>query len=146
MSGKSKKQAMFGDNGEVTTEVDGKSAQELKREAELQKELEALSRMRAVCPWCLYVGTFDKFAELNEKTMSLYKLYRCPDCGQRMKEKTLRYVDELGAEDWCEWFWDQIFSYKQYERVSWEKLKGRLPFFGMTQIFWAVWRERKGVE
>jgi len=90
----------------------------------------------------MYVSTLDKFSQLNAKK-EVMKMYQCPDCPQRFKKVDNLLMVDKGPSEYSEWFWDQVFTFKCYSRVSWEKLKKRVRELGFSDTFWEVWRKRK---
>lgn len=110
-------------------------------EGRRRAELAEMANYRAVCPWCLFVSTRDRFADLNADG-SIAKLLRCPECGQQMKVQTSLRVDG-GPEAYSIWFWEQVVSFKNRDRVSWDKLKARVREMGFEYEFWNAYRKVK---
>jgi hypothetical protein len=135
---------MFGKDGKITEKVDGKTARMMRLSNELESELNRRKNIRVVCPWCLNATTADKFTQINYRTYKPYKTFVCSECGQRMKESTAFIVDKLGPEGYSEWLWENVFSFKAYEKVKWEILKERVRDMGFEDVFWETWRTMKG--
>lgn len=137
-------QTMFTESGDVSETVAGLTAAQQRRYVKMIAELKERERQRATCPWCMYRGTLREFSKVNTK-FDVLKNVECPECGQGMKERTSRLVDDLGPEDYSEWLWDQVFSWRAYEKVSWEKLKAGVRAMGFSNVFWDTWRRKKGL-
>ena len=137
-----KRQTMFGRTGELVTHINGLTPAKRKRYEAMQRELDRRAGYRAVCPFCLLISTVDRFTQVNEKSFIVKKTFTCPECGQNMKQPTLFIVDR-GPEEYSGWFWDQVFSFKGYDRMSWEIVKRRVKEMGFSDVFWETWKEKK---
>ena len=107
-------------------------------------EMNRRSRFRAVCPWCLYMGTLDGFSKMSNK-FEMMKKVECPDCKNGMMVKTTRIFDDPDNDySWPNWFWEQVFMWGGYEKVRWEKVKTRMkPYPRLISIYWDCYRDFK---
>jgi hypothetical protein len=133
---------MFGEKGKLVSVYEGMDHTERERLIKSMKIIDEYSGLVASCPWCLYIGTLDQFTRINEKTGAINTLFECPDCYQNMKQNTTIVFDE-GPKVYSEWFWEQVFTYHQYERISWDKIKRRVKIIGFDEDFWEeYWRHK----
>lgn len=112
------------------------------------KTLQKWKRIDIICPYCLHYGNLAQFSTFKRGKRTkgrLAKTTRCPDCGISMKMKTLIKISKMEMEEYAYWFWENVFIWGAYERVSWEKLKERLKHFKYEsrQVFWTVYHEFK---
>lgn len=143
----SKTQTMFGENGAITDEVKGMKIGERRRYVKYLADMKDLMQTRAVCPWCLHVSVLGEFARAS-KRWEIMKTFTCPVCGVNMREPTTRIFDR-GAFDYSEWFWDQIYTWRGYEKVwggdeeGFKKLSQRVKDLGFAATFWDIQRAKK---
>lgn len=133
---------MFGDDGYLTHYDDGMP---YKVRVEYVKSLKATKeskKYRAVCPWCLYIGTLADFMQINTRTGHTHKDFICPECGTHMRKPTTAIFDK-GVEEYARWFWMQIYDFRAKERFMWNKVRDRLRVLGAANEFWRVHREEK---
>jgi len=124
-----------------------------RKDVVLRKTLEAT---KVLCPYCLYYGTLWDFKVLLKErkghpVISQAKC-QCPDCYQGYMKKTLLQISEMTMEEYGNWFWDGVFtsgSWGIYDKISWDKLTGRLKnhfSYEDRQIFWDVYWEHKDLK
>jgi hypothetical protein len=104
-------------------------------------EIKSIENERAVCPFCLYESTLDKFAQLTSDN-KIAKTYQCPVCGQEMKLPTL-YIFDKGPEAYSEWFWSQIYEWRGRDRMSFDAVKATMKSLGCSDVFWDMQKKVK---
>lgn len=119
------------------------TADEIRNWGRSQRTIEKRKEKRAVCPFCLYISTLDKFTALN-KNKTVAALLQCPRCGAGMREKTTKVFDK-GPEHYSKWFWNKFYlSYKHdKERLIFDKVKPVVREFGFTNTFWSIQKQLK---
>lgn len=143
MSEEKFKQAYWDDHG-IMRELDEEmTAEQIKNWGKAQIEIEKRKHVRAVCPFCLYVGTLDKFTTFN-KDKKIAIMLECPECGAGMREKTTKVFDK-GPMEYSKWFWSKFYlSFKhEKEKLIFESVKRVVREFGFTHIFWNVQKALK---
>ena len=135
-------QLMFTSEGEVATTAKGLTPAMQRRYGAAMAEIDRRRQLRAVCPWCLYIGTLDQFTKLT-KAKEVSKNIECPKCNAGMEAKTAFIVDELGPEGYSRWFWDQIFSWHGFKKAQWDDIKAAAKAMGFLSTWWNVYHEFK---
>lgn len=124
---------------EIIKDFEPKDAEILKR----------WSKIDVVCCWCLYKGKLSEFVVKLKRKRKGHKISlsrcECPDCHIGHQIKKLLKVSDMELEEFGWYFWEYIFIWGAYERVSWDKFKERLKLYPYEdqQKFWNVYHRFK---
>lgn len=134
-------QTIFAPDGSLISS--GQSSADRIRHALSLKAFDKMGKKRAVCPYCTYIGTMDKFAILG-KTYMLSARFTCPSCNQTMLKRTLSVFDR-GPEEYSKWFWESFSIDKKMHRnrFRFEAIKKTIRELGFGDVFWGEWKKRK---
>ena len=135
------KQTVFGSDGSIVEPKREIAPENLRQYVEALKELKTYESERAVCPFCLYESTLDKFVQFTSDN-KIAKTFKCKVCGQEMKYSTLQIFD-LGAEAYSEWLWTSIYQFHGRDRFSFDIIKKILRHMGYADIFWDIQKKVK---
>jgi len=105
------------------------------------KEMELRKSIRAVCPWCAYISTLDKFTKLK-KDKTIQKLVKCPACFADMKVRTTEIFDR-GPEAYSTWYWEQFYYNKMWDKLKYEEVKTVTKELGFINQFFKIQRQIK---
>ena len=105
------------------------------------KVLNAWAAVDARCPWCLRPGRLRDFAKvLLDRSFSRGRVV-CPGCGCEMAVRTVVQVANMSAEEYAFYLWENVFLWRNYEKVRWNDLKDRM--YGWPRVardtFWDVY-------
>ena len=134
-------QMVFGKDGEIIEPKRSITPENAKNYVASLEELKDASTQRAVCPFCIYESTLDKFIQFTSDNR-IAKLFKCPVCGQEMRYQTL-YVYDLGAEAYSEWVWTQIYMEKDRDRFEFDAIKRIMRQNGCATVFWDMQKRVK---
>jgi transposase-like protein len=84
-------------------------------------KIQQWSHITVDCPYCLLHDSMNKFATFTQGTKKYPKklgiMMTCPECGQSMRQKTLRKVTDMTVEEFAWWFWENVFLYRMMNKV-----------------------------
>jgi len=137
------KQAFWDKHGIMRKMEETMTAEQIKNYGSSLKELENRKSIRAVCPFCLYVGTLDKFTVLRDNKKIQVNL-ECPECGAGMKEKTTKIFDK-GPVEYSIWFWTKFYlSFeKEKKKFVFDSVKKVVRRNGFSTLFWDIQKQLK---
>ena len=92
------------------------------------------------CPFCLYYGVIRDF-ETKTKRGNISKLYKCPDCSNGMRKKTL--TTRMSTTEYAEWVFDYSHS-GFFQKTPFKKWCSRMWRLGIATAFWKRYKELKG--
>jgi len=137
-----RRQTMFDDRARLVITHADMNAIQLRNYVKSQKELERRKSIRAVCPWCAYISTLDKFTGLN-KDKTTRKILECPSCFVGMQVRTTTVFDR-GPEAYSQWYWEQFYYNKEARsKLQYEKVKKVAKDLGFVNTFFKIQREIK---
>lgn len=104
---------------------------------------ESTLNMEIICPYCAYKGKVREFGTKKSEKSESYstKMFRCPDCYQRMRRATL--LRDMTVSEWARWLYVDVIGSHGYDRISFPKLLKRLKEYGWAGEFWSAWRAVK---
>jgi hypothetical protein len=128
------KQTIFGSDGTLVEPKRAITPENAHHYVESLKEIKGYETERAVCPFCLYESTLDKFAQFTSDN-KVAKTFKCKVCGQEMRYATLQIYDQ-GAEQYADWFWTQMYYFHGRDRFRFDTVKNIMRKTGCGDIFW----------
>jgi len=104
---------------------------------------ESTLNMEIICPFCAFKGKVREFGTKKSAKSESYstKMFRCPDCGEGMRRKTL--LKDITVSEWARWLYTDVIMFGGYNRISFPKLLERLKEYGWAREFWEAWRAIK---
>lgn len=110
---------------------------------EFRNVLGSSVNIEVICPFCAWKGKVIEFRNWKSPASKEYsiKMFRCPDCGQRMARRTL--FKDMSVSDWARWLYFDVIGYRGYDRIDFPKLLKRLKEYGWANEFWTAWRAAK---
>lgn len=110
-------------------------------------ELQRWSHVPVDCPYCLLHDTMDKFATFVQGGKKYpeklsYVSMKCPECGQGLRQKTLKKVTYMTVDEFAWWFWENVFCWRMMEKVNADVFFNRIKEWNFEdkQDFWDIYR------
>jgi hypothetical protein len=94
---------------------------------------------KVMCPFCLYQSTLSHFGTKTSKGKES-KMFKCPDCGQGMRQDTL--TKDMTTKQFAEWVWEYR-SFGFWQMINFAKFSERLKNLGIAREFWDEYKRLK---
>lgn len=134
-------QSVFKKDGTVVVPKEAITGEELRRKTHAKEEIDSMASTRAVCPYCLYQSTLNKFMTIT-LDFKVSKILTCPVCDQKFKQGATQIYDK-GPIEYSKWFWDQIYFFDGRDKVKFDTVKQVARDEGFSTIFWNIQKEVK---
>ena len=128
------RQTIFGNDGTIQAPKRDITPENAHNYVESLSKIKAIENERAVCPFCLFESTLDRFIQFTSDN-KLAKTFKCKVCNQEMRYETLQKFDQ-GAEAYSEWLWTQIYFFHGRDRFQFDTIKAVMRQSGYGDQFW----------